>query len=256
MRAQARVTGTAVAGAAALRLAHHDGARLQVEQNDALDDNETRSFFRSDVEVVLVVAGVDRDDLETVASESGKDRRYPVLRERNGFGLPEKLLGKVADLAGDRALNAKGASVAQDFVEHLHLLQLEQVVRLEGHPADQSVGRRHELLALRVAQVGRDRDEAFPQRQDFDLVRVSPGFIQTPVSPGSPVKLQLVGGELSDGVKVDAGVALDPDVSRSAVEDDPASRLLLLVLKIFLQVAEDVVDEADPEIHVPGFQLK
>ena len=69
------------------------------------------------------------------------------------------------------------------------------------------------------------------------------------------MKLQFVGGELSDRVEVDPGVALDPDERRSAVEDDPASTLFLLVLEVLLEVAEDVVDEADPKILISGLKL-
>ena len=81
MRAETRVAAAAVAGAAALRLAHDDGTRLQVQEHDALDDAETWSFFGSNVEVIVFVAvvGLDRDDLQLVASKSGKDHRYPEL---------------------------------------------------------------------------------------------------------------------------------------------------------------------------------
>ncbi len=74
-------------------------------------------------------------------------------------------------------------------------------------------------------------------------------------APGSPVKLQLVGGELTDRVKVDPRIALDPDLSGSAVENDPATDLLLFLFNFLLELTEQVVDEAGDVFTILHFLL-
>jgi len=56
-----------------------------------------------------------------VAPKSGKRRGYPKVWQGNSFCLPEEFLGKVADLAGDGALDAERAAVAQHLVQDVDL---------------------------------------------------------------------------------------------------------------------------------------
>ena len=70
------------------------------------------------------------------------------------------------------------------------------------------------------------------------------------------MQLELVGGKLFDGVKVDPRVALDPDLSGSAVEDDPAFLFLLVILKVFFELTKYRVNQARSQVGILGFQLK